>query len=154
MYHHHKFRSFGIVRNARSRCVNEPLARTLHGRANNRILSPNGEKGDMMPTIEKEKPRPARYGSGASSNPRNNLDPWARLASHVLVNAGREYRSVVNALDKKRQTKNDRRALEARRESIRAEILDPLNIWTRYLNRDGEEMMFSIDRDIAKGKRK
>ena len=108
----------------------------------------------MMPTIEKEKPRPARYGSGASSNPRNNLDPWARLASHVLVNAGREYRSVVNALDKSRQTKNDRRALEARRESIRAKILDPLNIWTRYLNRDGEEMMFSIDRDIAKGKRK
>lgn len=98
--------------------------------------------------------RKQRPVSGTSSNPRNNLDPYARLASHVLVNAGREYRAVVAQINDKRRTKKEIRALQGRRESIRAEILDPLNIWTRYLNRDGEEMMFSIDRDIAKGKRK
>jgi hypothetical protein len=57
---------------------------------------------------------------------------------------------VVAKINDKRQTKQDRRALRRRREAIRAEILDPLNLWTRYLNRDGEEMMHSLDRDLAK----
>ena len=88
--------------------------------------------------------------SGPSSNPRNNLDPYARLASHVLVNAGREYRSVVAQIHEKHRTKKEIRALRGRREAIRAEILDPLNLWTRYLNRDGEEMMHSLDRDLER----
>ena len=88
--------------------------------------------------------------SGPSSNPRNNLNPYARLASHVLVNAGREYRSVVAQINDKHRTKKEIRALRGRREAIRAEILDPLNLWTRYLNRDGEEMMHSLDRDLER----
>ena len=88
--------------------------------------------------------------AGPSSNPRNNLDPYARLASHVLVNAGREYRSVVAQINDKLRTKKEIRALRSRREAIRAEILDPLNLWTRYLNRDGEEMMHSLDRDLER----
>ena len=103
-----------------------------------------------MPVEGSNISRKQRPVSGTSSNPRNNLDPWARLASHVLVNAGREYRAVVGRINDKRQTKQDRRALRRRREAIRAEILDPLNLWTRYLNRDGEEMMRSLERDLAR----
>ena len=103
-----------------------------------------------MPVEGSNISRKQRPVSGISSNPRNNLDPYARLASHVLVNAGREYRAVVAKINDKRQTKQERHALRGRREAIRAEILDPLNLWTRYLNRDGEEMMHSLDRDLAK----
>ena len=103
-----------------------------------------------MPTEGSNVSRKQRPVSGTSSNPRNNLDPWARLASHVLVNTGREYRAVVGRINDKRQTKQEIRALRKRREAIRAEILDPLNLWTRYLNRDGEEMMHSLERDLAK----
>ena len=103
-----------------------------------------------MPVERSNTPRKQRRVSGPSSNPRNNLDPYARLASHVLVNAGREYRSIVAQINDKRRTKKEIRALRGRREAIRAEILDPLNLWTRYLNRDGEEMMHSLERDLAK----
>ena len=103
-----------------------------------------------MPVEGSNISRKQRPVSGTSSNPRNNLDPYARLASHVLVNAGREYRSVVAQINDKRRTKKEIRALRGRREAIRAEILDPLNLWTRYLNRDGEEMMHSLERDLAK----
>ena len=103
-----------------------------------------------MPTEGSNVSRKQRPVSGTSSNPRNNLDPWARLASHVLVNTGREYRAVVGRINDKRQTKQEIRALRKRREAIRAEILDPLNLWTRYLNRDGEEMMHSLERDLAR----
>ena len=103
-----------------------------------------------MPVEGSNISRKQRPVSGTSSNPRNNLDPYARLASHVMVNAGREYRAVVGRINDKRQTKQDRRALRRRREAIRAEILDPLNLWTRYLNRDGEEMMRSLERDLAR----
>jgi len=103
-----------------------------------------------MPVEGSNISRKQRPVSGTSSNPRNNLDPYARLASHVLVNAGREYRSVVAQINDKRRTKKERHALRGRREAIRAEILDPLNLWTRYLNRDGEEMMHSLERDLAR----
>ena len=103
-----------------------------------------------MPVERSNTPRKQRRVSGPSSNPRNNLDPYARLASHVLVNAGREYRSVVAQINDKHRTKKEIRALRSRREAIRAEILDPLNLWTRYLNRDGEEMMHSLDRDLER----
>ena len=89
-----------------------------------------------MPVEGSNISRKQRPVSGPSSNPRNNLDPYARLASHVLVNAGREYRSVVAQINDKHRTKK--------------EILDPLNLWTRYLNRDGEEMMLSLDRDLER----
>jgi len=103
-----------------------------------------------MPVEGSNISRKQRPKSGPSSNPRNNLDPYARLASHVLVNAGREYRSVVAQINDKHRTKKEIRALRSRREAIRAEILDPLNLWTRYLNRDGEEMMHSLDRDLER----
>ena len=93
-----------------------------------------------MPVEGSNISRKQRPVSGPSSNPRNNLDPYARLASHVLVNAGREYRSVVAQINDKHRTKKE----------IRAEILDPLNLWTRYLNRDGEEMLHSLDRDVER----
>ena len=103
-----------------------------------------------MPVERSNTPRKQRRGAGPSSNPRNNLDPYARLASHVLVNAGREYRAAVAQIHEKHRTKKEIRALRGRREAIRAEILDPLNLWTRYLNRDGEEMMLSLDRDLER----
>ena len=103
-----------------------------------------------MPVERSNTPRKQRRVSEPSSNPRNNLDPYARLASHVLVNAGREYRSVVAQINDKHRTKKEIRALRSQSEAIRAEILDPLNLWTRYLNRDGEEMMLSLDRDLER----
>jgi hypothetical protein len=103
-----------------------------------------------MPVEGSNISRKQRPVSGTSSNPRNNLDPWARLASHVLVNAGREYRAVVAQINGKWRTKKEIRELRGRREAIRVEILDPLNLWTRYLNRDGEEMMRSLERDLAR----
>ena len=103
-----------------------------------------------MPVEGSNISRKQRPTSGPSSNARNNLDPYARLASHVLVNAEREYRSVVAQIHEKHRTKKEIRALRGRREAIRAEILDPLNLWTRYLNRDGEEMMHSLDRDLER----
>lgn len=103
-----------------------------------------------MPVEGSNISRKQRPVSGTSSNPRNNLDPYARLASHVLVSAGREYRAVVEKINDNRRSKKEIRALRGRREAIRAEILDPLNLWTRYLNRDGEEMMRSLERDLAR----
>ena len=75
-----------------------------------------------MPVERSNTSRKQRRVSGPSSNPRNNLDPYARLASHVLVNAGREYRSVVAQINDKHRTKKEIRALRSRREAIRAEI--------------------------------
>ena len=103
-----------------------------------------------MPIEGLNTPRKQRPVSGPSSNPRSNLDPYARLSSHVLVNAGREYRAVVAQIHEKHRTKKEIHALRGRREAIRAEILDPLNLWTRCLNHDGEEKMESLDRDLER----
>lgn len=81
----------------------------------------------------------------------NLADPYDRLACAVLAQAGMEYKDSIKNLEQDTHIHNKEKAEVTKKiKQIRSWILDENNVWMRYMNLDGEDMMGKIDREVQR----
>ena len=105
-----------------------------------------------MSKLSRNASRKSRSALSSSSDWRNLLDPYERLAYTIVNRATTDYTRVTDRIRKGDASENELKSLKARRQALRDEFTDPLwpvsrlvELLPAFDHMDGEDILDRLD---------
>lgn len=105
-----------------------------------------------MSNLSRNASRKSRSALSSSSDWRNLLDPYERLAYTIVNRATTDYTRVTDRIRKGDASENELKSLKARRQALRDEFTDPLwpvsrlvELLPAFDHMDGEDILDRLD---------